>query len=107
MNRTVTLVLLGLVLADFALLSGYALVQHGYWGLFAQQLQNSAGWQVLADLVIVCALAMIWMLADARRSGRIVWPYLLATLAFGSFGPLLYLLVGALRGASRHTPVYG
>ncbi|MGH8444053.1 MAG: DUF2834 domain-containing protein [Solimonas sp.] len=110
MSRNVTLVLLALVLADFAVLSGYALVQHGYWGIWAHQFQNSAGWQVLADLIIVCGLAMTWMIADARRKGRTVWPYLLATLALGSFGPLLYLLVGALRERSdspRHTPVYG
>lgn len=97
MNRTVLFIVLGLVTLDFAVLSGYAMMQHGYLGLFEYQLASPAGWQVLADLVIVCTLAMVWMVADARRSGRTVWPYLLLTLTAGSFGPLLYLLLGQLR----------
>ncbi|MEQ1438984.1 DUF2834 domain-containing protein [Fontimonas sp. SYSU GA230001] len=97
MNRTVVLVLLGLVTFDFAALSLYAMAEHGYWGLFAHQLGSSAGWQVLADLVIVCTLAMAWMFADARRNGRNPWAYIALTVLAGSFGPLLYLLVGELR----------
>lgn len=103
MNRTVLLVVLGLVTLDFAILSGYAVMQHGYWGLFEHQFQNAAGWQVLADLVIVCLLAAAWMIQDARKTSRTVWPYLLATVFLGSFGPLAYLLVGlfAERGGRR------
>ncbi|TJY59865.1 DUF2834 domain-containing protein [Sinimarinibacterium sp. CAU 1509] len=87
---------LGLVLADFAVLTGYAVMDAGYVGIFEHLLISSAGWQVGADLVIVCSLAMIWMFNDARRTGRNVWPYLLLTLTLGSFGPLLYLFVGSL-----------
>lgn len=96
MNRTVLLVVLGLITLDFAILTGYALMQHGYWGLFEYQFQSAAGWQVLADLVIVCLLAMAWMVQDARKTGRTAWPYLLATLALGAFGPLAYLLIGLI-----------
>ncbi|HSW12886.1 MAG TPA: DUF2834 domain-containing protein [Solimonas sp.] len=95
-----TLLLLVLIV-DFAVLSGYALLEHGYLGLFQYQLLASAGWQVLADLVIACTLIMLWMVDDARRSGRTVWPYLVATATLGSFGPLFYLLVGQLQGRSR------
>lgn len=103
MNRSLALVLLAFLTLDFAVLTGYALMEHGYIGLFEYQFGSLAGWQVLVDLVIVCLLAMIWMIADARRTGRTVWPYLLLTLCGGSFGPLLYLIVGLLtsRPATR------
>ncbi len=105
MSRTVGLVVVALITLDFAVLSAYALMQHGYWGLFEYQLQTPAGWQVLADLIIVCLLAMAWMVADARRTGRTVWPYLLTTLLLGSFGPLAYLLIGML-GAPARRPTF-
>lgn len=104
MNRKLQLVLLALVCLDFAALTIYAIEQHGYVGIIAYHLPSSAGWQVLADLVIVCSLAMIWMVSDARRSGRTVWPYLLLTLVLGSFGPLTYLLVGLLSGHRAAAP---
>ncbi len=101
MNRTVLLLVLGFITLDFAVLSGYALMQHGYWGLFEYQLGSAAGWQVLADLIIVCLLAMAWMIQDARKTGRTVWPYLLMTAFLGAFGPLAYLLVGLLSERGR------
>lgn len=93
-------ILLIAVLLGFGALSALALAEHGYLGIIAYHLPSSAGWQVAADLVIVCTLAMIWMLSDARRSGRQAWPYVLTTLVLGSFGPLLYLLVGQLRSST-------
>lgn len=97
--------LLTAVLLAFGALSALALIQHGYWGIIAFHLPSSAGWQVLADLVIVCVLAIVWMVDDARRRGRMVWPFVLMTLVFGSFGPLVYLLVGAL-SARDATTIY-
>lgn len=47
---------------------------------------------MLADLVIALVLVMGWMWRDAKASGRGIWPWIAITLAFGSFGPLLYLL---------------
>lgn len=93
------LLLIAVILA-FGALSALALVEHGYLGIFAFHFTSSAGMQVLSDLVIVCALAMIWMLLDARRTGRRVWPFLVMTVTLGSFGPLLYLLVGELQGSA-------
>ena len=84
------------VLLAFGALSARAMLDHGYLGIFAFHFTSTAGMQVITDLVIVCVLAMIWIFVDARRSGRMAWPYLLLTLTAGSFGPLLYLLVGEL-----------
>lgn len=80
------------VLVLFAALSAAAIWQHGYTGIFAHQLQNLAGGQVLADLAIALSLAMIWIWRDAKETGRSAWPWIVATLIVGSFGPLVYLL---------------
>jgi len=96
-------VLLLLVSAAFGALSLVAIAEHGYIGIFTNLFQNSAGWQALADLGIACGLIMVWMVGDARAKGRTAWPYLVLTLAAGSVGPLLYLLVGQFSGAkARH-----
>jgi hypothetical protein len=85
-------VLLIVTLLAFGALSAVALAHHGYFGIFALHFQTWAGMQVLIDLVIALTLVMIWMWRDARDAGRNVWPWIVATLALGSFGPLLYLL---------------
>lgn len=87
-NRTV---LIGLTI-PFALVTAYAVGQVGYAGIVAYHLPNPAGWQVFFDLCVALILVLSWMIADARRSGRTVWPYVVATLLLGSFGPLAYLL---------------
>jgi hypothetical protein len=94
------ILLLALSIAAFGALSAKALADVGYLGLFLPLFQSTGGLQVLVDLVIALALAIVWMVADARRSGRNPWPWVLLTLAAGSFGPLGYLLAGALR--ERH-----
>jgi len=76
----------------FGALSAAALRHHGYFGIFALHFQTFGGMQVLIDLVIALILVMVWMWRDAKATGRNVWPWIIATLALGSFGPLVYLL---------------
>lgn len=88
MQRTLLLVTIIL----FGALSAVALWQHGFWGIIAPHFQSFGAGQVFADLVIALTLAMIWMWHDAKATGRNAWPWIIATLALGSFGPLFYLL---------------
>lgn len=76
----------------FGALSGIALWHHGYWGIIAPHFQSFGGAQVFVDLVIALVLVMVWMWQDAKTTDRNPWPWLVATLALGSFGPLVYLL---------------
>jgi hypothetical protein len=85
-------ILLSITLLLFGALSAVALSIHGFWGIIAPHFQSFAGGQVLADLVIALTLVMVWMWHDAKATGRNVWPWIACTLAFGSFGPLIYLL---------------
>lgn len=87
------------ILLPFALYSTYAVYQIGYIGIFESHF-HIAGFQVLADLVIACTLAMVWMWRDAAASGRNVWPFLVLTLTLGSIGPLLYLLLAPQKHAA-------
>lgn len=84
------LIILTLIL--FGALSAVALWRHGYWGIIAPHFQSFGAGQVFADLVIALSLIMIWMWRDAQAAGRHPWPWIVATLALGSFGPLVYLL---------------
>ncbi len=85
-------IVLGIVLVAFALLSAVALWQHGFWGIIAPHFKSFGAAQVLADLVIALSLFIAWVWHDARAMGRSPWPWIVLTLAAGSFGPLLYLL---------------
>lgn len=84
--------LLLVILIAFGALTAVALWHHGYWGILAPHFQSWGAAQVLVDLAIALTLFLAWMWPDARASGRNPWPWVLLTLAAGSFGPLLYLL---------------
>jgi len=89
-----------LVTVAFAVLTGLALADVGYFGIFEPHFRSWGGAQVFADLVILALLSCSWMIADSRTSGVPAWPFVGLTLAAGSFGILLYLLVRAGKGAS-------
>jgi len=88
MQRT----LITITLLLFGALTVMAMQEVGYIGLFMSPLQSLAGMQIFMDLVIALSLVMVWLWRDAQATGRNAWPWLLATLMLGSFGPLLYLL---------------
>jgi hypothetical protein len=84
--------LIGIVLADFAVLNVWAAMQYGYVGVFREVLSTLPGILVSVDLTIALTLVAIWMWNDAKRRGIAVVPYLVVGLFLGSVGPLLYLL---------------
>ena len=84
------LIIVTLVL--FAALTAVARQRHGYWGILAPHFQTFGAGQVLADLVIALSLVLIWIVQGAKATGRKAWPWIVATLIVGSFGPLVYLL---------------
>ena len=82
-----------LVLAAFGAFSMYVMWQVGYLGIWQAGMSSPGAWQVLVDLVIMSWIALGFIWRDARQTARTVWPFALITLAAGSFGPLLYLLL--------------
>lgn len=82
------------ILVPFTALSAYALHDVGVIGILQHMFVNSAGWQIFVDLVIALIITMFWMFRDAKRTGRNPWPYFALALIAGSFGPLLYVVLG-------------
>jgi hypothetical protein len=83
---------LGIVLAGFSILTAYTLLEYGYVGLFREVISNLASLTLLVDLVISLTIILVYLGNDASERGVSAVPYLLLTLAFGSVGPLLYLI---------------
>ena len=85
-----------IILIPFTVLTAYAVQKVGYIGIFDYHRHSPAGWQVIADLVIALVLVLTSLAGpEARRAGRNPWPWVVATLFLGSFGPLLYLVFRA------------
>ena len=85
-------ILIVVTLVLFGALTTEAIIEHGFIGIFMSPLQSLASTQIFFDLVTSLTLVLIWMWHDAKASDRNFWPWLIVTLALGSFGPLLYLL---------------
>lgn len=85
-------IVLTLVALDFLAMTVYVVANHGYVGMFADLLSTWPGILTAFDLTIALFMIMGWMLVDARKHGLKVVPYMVATLAFGSLGPLAYLI---------------
>lgn len=89
---TPRLLALAAVAVAFGLLTARALADYGYIGLIAFHLSNWGSAQVLTDLAIIALLACLWMIHDSRGRNLPAWPFVLITLAAGSFGVLFYLM---------------
>jgi hypothetical protein len=85
-------IILAVLTFDFLCLNGWALYEHGYFGIFVAAVASPATILILTDLVLALTMVAAWMWIDAGRHGLRVWPYLLITAALGSAGPMLYLI---------------
>ena len=98
-RRTLAVVLL----VPFLALTGYALLDVGYIGIFDYHRHSSAGWQVFADLVVSLILVLTWLVPEARQAGRNPWPWVVATLFLGAISPLLYLATARTAPATEQS----
>lgn len=96
--------LLAAVFAAFGAFSLYAMWQVGYLGIWQAGMASVGAWQLLLDFVITSLLLLGFVARDARQTGRKLWPYALITLAAGSFGPMLYLLLAPAGRAAFKAP---
>jgi hypothetical protein len=89
-------IVLWLVLADFTALTIYAVGSEGYFAFYEATLAFAAnsiwGVQIVVDFVVALAIAMGWMIKDAREQGLPYLPYVVATFVLGSIAPLAYLI---------------
>ena len=88
---------LATILVGFSALTLHGIQVHGFVGFFDALASTTAGITVFIDLVIALSLVIFWMWGDAREHALPVWPYVGLTLAFGSVGPLGYLIHRELR----------
>jgi hypothetical protein len=80
------------VFVPFLLFSLWCGATHGPLGSLTLAGREPWGLQVLLDLAISLGFVIAWMVADARRRGTTVWPFVVATILLGSVGSLSYLL---------------
>lgn len=89
------------VILAFGALTAKALLAVGFWGIIEPHFQSWGAAQVFVDLVIMGLITCTFVVTDARRRGVAAWPWVLFTLAAGSFGPLVYLAVREWQGDRR------
>jgi len=96
MTKTMWAVLLGLF-AVHAAVTMKATLDFGFIGIFEAGLANWGARQIFSDLTVCLILINGWIIVDARKSGIPAWPFVITSLALGSFAPLTYLALRALR----------
>lgn len=93
--------LLVIVTAVFSAFSLWVVSLTGLVGFYEKILSGPAGWQILAHIAIALTMVLVWIWRDAVACGRRFWPYAFLTMALGSIGPLLYLLLGPAQAPAR------
>lgn len=87
--------LVGLFLVH-AVVTARASMDSEYLELFAFAFATWPARQLFSDLTVAMVLVVGWMIVDAKKMGRNPWPYVVASVLFGSFAPVAYLLIGEL-----------
>lgn len=80
------------VFIAFSALSLAAVLELGYFGVWAAGFRDIPATQILVDLIIMSFIMSMWMIPDAKKYNITVWPFLLGTLITGSLAPLSYLI---------------
>jgi hypothetical protein len=80
-------------LIGFGALNVYALAAAGLGALVPALGFNAWSAVLTVDLAIALGMACTWMYRDATRRGKSPIPYIALTIATGSIGPLLYVLM--------------
>jgi Terpene cyclase DEP1 len=99
--------LLAAALLAFSVFTAVIVADVGYTGIFNGAMDTPGGTQVFFDLVVVCSLAALWLIGDARRRGVRAWPWVIAIGGAGSIALLAYLLLRELtpsRPTERPSP---
>ncbi len=86
----------------FAAGTAYVIYQYGALGWIPVAFGNPVGILVTVDLFIALSMVLGWVYVDARGRGISPWPYIGLTLATGSVGTLLYLLIRERPGAPAY-----
>lgn len=105
-------ILLGLAFVAFVAEATAVTWMTGIGGSIEALLANPVTRFVTAELAICLAMLCVWMWRDARQRGISVLPYVVATLALGGGGPLLYFAMhperaGAADSEDPRAPVAG
>lgn len=85
-------IVLSILVVDFLALTAWAVMEVGYFNIFAGILAGPGSILLGVDLLLAIGMVAAWMWVDARKHGLNVAPYLLLTATLGSAGPLIYLI---------------
>lgn len=85
-------IVLSIITVDFLALTAWAVLEVGYFNIFAGILANPGTILLGVDLLLAIGMVVAWMWIDARKHGLHVAPYLALTATLGSAGLLIYLI---------------